>query len=120
NGETIEYFPAHPHEGGVGVPENESSARVIAKGKSLVTGTDFNLIVAFDRHEDEHGNLLGRAVAESSFHHLVDYNWDIGKGCPDFVEEKPGDGYANNPPALNDIKTYVENLAKWLAPQNRN
>src|ERR1043165_8160226 len=26
----IEYFPAHPHEGGVGVPEGESDARVVA------------------------------------------------------------------------------------------
>ena len=115
SGETIAFFPAHPHEGGIGVPENEASARIIAKSKSLITGNDFNLIVAFEHHEDKHGNRLGRAVAESSFHHLVDYNWDTNKGCPDFVEEKPGDGYTKNPQALNDIKIYVENLAKWLA-----
>src|SRR5215211_6436170 len=30
----VEYFPAHPHEGGVGVPEDESHARVIATGVS--------------------------------------------------------------------------------------
>jgi hypothetical protein len=28
---------------------------------------------------------LGRGIAESSFHHLVDYHWDTKKGCPDFV-----------------------------------
>src|SRR5438045_4819839 len=45
----IDYFPAHPHEGDVGVPEGESHARVIATGKSQVTGHPFNLTVAFER-----------------------------------------------------------------------
>ncbi|HEY0048774.1 MAG TPA: hypothetical protein VGB68_05795 [Pyrinomonadaceae bacterium] len=119
DGGVIEYFPAHPHEGGVGVPENEMSARVVARGKSKISGKDFNLIVAFERSEDRHGNRLGRGIAESSFHHLVDYNWDVRKGCPDFVEEAPGEGYRKNPRALNDVKTYVENLAKWLAPEQQ-
>lgn len=116
DGTAIEYFPAHPHEGGVGVPKNENSAQVIATGKSLVTNRPFNLIVAFDRSRDAHGNHLGRGIAESSFHHLVDYNWDIKKGCPDFVAEPPGDGYQKIPQVLNDVKTYVANLASWLAP----
>ncbi len=64
----IEYFPAHPHEGGVGVPEDEDHARVIATGLSQVTHRPFNLVVAFERTRDEHGNELGRAIAESSFH----------------------------------------------------
>ncbi len=113
----IEYFPAHPHEGGVGKPENDSSARVIARSKSRTTGKDFNLIVAFERSEDKHGNTLGRGIAESSFHHLVDYNWDTSKGCPTFLEEPPGNEIKNNPEKLEDVKTYVANLAKWLAPQ---
>lgn len=116
DGSRIEYFPAHPHEGGVGVPNGEKSARVVARGRSKISGKDFNLIVAFERGTDTHGNHLGRGIAESSFHHLVDYNWDTEKGCPDFVEEAPGDGYQKNPQALDDIKTYVANLAKWLAP----
>src|SRR5207244_7244816 len=45
----IEWFPAHPHEGGVGVPEGEDHARVIATGVSQVTRRPFNLIVALDR-----------------------------------------------------------------------
>lgn len=117
DGSTIEYFPAHPHEGGVGKPENDSSARVIARSKSRTTGKDFNLIVAFERSEDKHGNTLGRGIAESSFHHLVDYNWDTSKGCPTFLEEPPGNEIKNNPEKLEDVKTYVANLAKWLAPQ---
>jgi hypothetical protein len=31
----------------------------------------FNLAVAFERHTDEYGNRVGRAVAESSFHHFA-------------------------------------------------
>jgi hypothetical protein len=115
DGETIEFFPSHPHEGGVGVPENDASAKVVATGTSKISGNDFNLIVAFERSQDRHGNGCGRGIAESSFHHLVDYNWDVKKGCPDFVEESSGDGFEKNPAALEDIKTYAANLAKWLA-----
>src|SRR6267378_52116 len=43
----IEFFPAHPHEGAVGVPEGEQHARVIATGESKTTGRQFNLVVAF-------------------------------------------------------------------------
>jgi hypothetical protein len=110
----IEYFPAHPHEGGVGVPEDESHARVIATGISQVTQRPFNLIVAFEKAADKHGNTLGRAVAESSFHHFVDYNWDSEAGCPSFVMEPPGDQIKREPEKLNDVKTYVRNLALWL------
>lgn len=112
----IEYFPAHPHEGSVGVPEGEESARVIARGHSQVTGRQFNLIVAFEQRDDRHGNRLGRALAESSFHHLVDYNWDTSKGCPSFLTEPPGDEIKRDPSRLADIKTYVNNAARWLAP----
>jgi len=112
----IEWFPAHPHEGEVGVPEGEDNARVIATGVSQVTQRPFNLIVAFDRANDRAGNSLGRGIAESSFHHLVDYNWDITKGCPGFLEEPPGDEIIEDPARLNDIKTYVRNAALWLAP----
>lgn len=115
DGSAVNFFPAHPHEGGVGVPEDDDSAKAVATGKSKISGNDFNLIVAFERSKDEHGNACGRGIAESSFHHLADYNWDIEKGCPDFVEETPGDGYKKNPAALDDIKTYAANLAKWLS-----
>lgn len=113
----IEYFPSHPHEGSVGVPEDEERARVIATGMSQVSGREFNLAVAFERRDDRHGNRLGRAIAESSFHHFVDYNWDTSKGCPSFLYEPPGDEIKRDPARLADIKTYVTNLARWLAPQ---
>lgn len=113
----IEYLPAHPHEGSVGVPEGEDHARVIATGLSQTTGRDFNLVVAFERRLDDHGNRLGRAVAESSFHHFVDYNWDTSMGCPTFVYEPPGDEIARHPERLGDVKTYAANVARWLAPE---
>ena len=114
DGTLIEYFPAHPHEGGIGVPDE--SARVIATGMSKVTGRSFNLIVAFDNAVDARGNQFGRAIAESSFHHVVDYNWNTDTGCPSFVAEPPGDGYKRRPEALNDIRQYVTNVAAWLNP----
>ena len=110
----IEYFPAHPHEGGVGAPPDDASAKVIATGMSLTTGRLFNLIVAFERSHDDNGNHLGRAIAESSFHHLVDYNWDTDMGAPTFLEEPPGDGIKRDPSALADVKQYAANAAAWL------
>ncbi len=107
----IEFFPAHPHEGGVGVPANTENARVIALGKSKVTNRPFNLAVVFESTKD----IPGRAVTESTFHHFADYNWNTDMGCPSFVEESPGDGMKKEPRALEDIKTYVRNLALWLA-----
>lgn len=113
DGSQIEYFPAHPHEGGIGAPDE--TAKVIAKGTSKVTGREFNLVVVFEKTTDEYNNALGRGIAESSFHHLVDYNWDIDRGCPPFLEEPPGDGFRSNPEILNDIKYYAANLANWLS-----
>lgn len=108
---TIQYFPAHPHEGGIGVSTDAKNARVIATGKSLVTERSFNLAIAA-----EPKNQLGRVVAQSTFHHFVDYNWDISKGCPSFVDEPPGEGMQKEPQAVADIQCYVKNLALWLAP----
>jgi hypothetical protein len=117
-GDVIEFFPAHPHEGAVGVPAGEQAARVIATGVSMVSGRSFNLLVVFERTRAASGRTLGRGIAESSFHHLVDYNWDTGAGCPSFVAEPPGDEIARDPARLADIKTYVRNAARWLAPQS--
>jgi len=111
----IEYFPAHPHEGSVGVPEGADNARVLATGLSQTTGQQFNLVVALEGRNDKHGNDCGRAIAESSFHHFADYNWDTSMGCPSFLTEAPGDEIKRDPSRLSDIKTYVANVARWLA-----
>ena len=114
DGTLIEFFPSHPHEGAVGAPEG-ANAKVVATSKSLTTGRPFNLVVAFDNEIDKHGNDLGRAIAESSFHHMVDYNWNPELGCPTFVEEAPGEGYKREPEKLSDIKQYLANAAAWLS-----
>ncbi len=119
DGSAIEYFPAHPHEGGIGAPGNDPSARVIATGTSKASGCSFNLIVAFEKCDDGHGNHCGRAIAESSFHHFVDYNWDTDSGCPTGLSEPPGDGIKRQPERLNDIKQYVENAVRWLAGNDK-
>jgi hypothetical protein len=113
---SIEFFPAHPHEGAVGVPQGEASARVVATGCSLATRRPFNLVVAFERTADRHGNTLGRGIAESSFHHFADYNWNPSRGAPSFVTEPVGDGMRTTPRALASIHRYVRNAAFWLAP----
>ena len=113
DGTLIEYFPSHPHEGAVGAPD--PSASVIATSVSKVTNRPFNLVVAFENSIDSHGNNCGRAIAESSFHHLVDYNWKPEIGCPSFLEEPPGDEYKRQPEKLNDVKQYVANAARWLS-----
>ncbi|HEV7448647.1 MAG TPA: hypothetical protein VGO18_39135 [Steroidobacteraceae bacterium] len=105
----LRYLPAHPHEGAVGAPPGDSTARVIATGHSSVTGREFNLVVAF-----EPSAAGGPAVAESTFHHFVDYNWDIEAGAPSFVTDRPGNKLAELPKALEDTRQYVRNLALWL------
>jgi hypothetical protein len=115
SGEALQYLPAHPHEGAVGVPPNaDDSVRAIATGTSKISGRPFTLAVVFDRAVDASGHKLGRAIAESTFHHFCDYNWNPNFGCPSFVTEPVGDGIAQNPQALEDIYTYMRNLALWL------
>jgi hypothetical protein len=106
----IHYLPAHPHEGSVGAPSKDPTARVIATGHSSVTGRKFNLIVAF-----EPSAAGGPAVAESTFHHFADYNWDVTTGAPSFVTDRPGNKLAAFPRALQETRRYVRNLALWLA-----
>lgn len=106
---SIRFLPAHPHEGDIGVPAGED-ARLIVTGKSRATGADFNIAVAFE--PGQHG---GPAIAESTFHHFADYNWDPRSGCPSFVTEKPRDGLQRTPEAMADTHRYALNIAAWLS-----
>lgn len=106
----VMFFPAHPHEGAVVAPKSAPFARVIATGKSLASGQRFNIAVAFERTDSD-----GPAIAESTFHHFADYNWDPSRGCPDFVTETPVNEIANNPRAMASVHRYVRNVALWLA-----
>ena len=88
----------------------DSRARVIARGRSRSTGNAFNIAVAFDGSDGE-----GPALAESTFHHFADYNWDPTRGCPSFVSEPPGDGLTKDTGAMASVRRYVRNVALWLA-----
>lgn len=102
-------LPSHPHEGAVGAPADHPDARVVAAGRSRVSGRPFNIAVAFEGVGKE-----GRGLAQSTFHHFADYNWDPASGCPSFVTEAPGDGMARDPEALRQTHRYMANIAGWL------
>jgi len=110
DGTHLGLFPAHPHEGAVSAPPGDRTARDIVRGHSTITGRAFTLAVAFDSASGE-----GNAVAESTFHHFADYNWNVAMGCPSFVSEPPSNRIARDPTLLEDIKVYCSNLARWLA-----
>lgn len=106
---SIRLLPAHPHEGGVSAPEG-MAARVIARGRSKVSGAGFNLAVAFEPDERH-----GPGLADSTFHHFADYNWDTRTGSPSFVDEPPGDGAGRSQEGLADTRRYAVNIADWLS-----
>ena len=110
----IEWFPAHPHEGGVSacVP----FASVLAQGRSTASGRRFNLAIALDGERASDGGPMGRALAASTFHHFADYNWDLDCGAPSFVTEPPGSEIKADPSRLAVYKDYVRNIAAWLRP----
>jgi len=106
---SIQFLPSHPHEGAVSAPPG-AEARVVARGRSKATGAVFNIAVAFEAH-----GKTGRAIAQSTFHHFADYNWDPRAGAPSFVDEPPGDGILRHPEAQAAIRRYSRNVALWLA-----
>lgn len=106
----VDRLPAHPHEGAVGAPSDEPSARVAARGVSRVSARPFNIAVVFEAGPDG-----GRALAQSTFHHYCDYNLDPRDGCPSFVEEPPGDSMIRDATALPEVLRYFTNLARWLS-----
>lgn len=114
-GEALRYLPAHPHEGDVSAPPDDPSARVIATGKSKVTGAQFAIAVAFAPQPDG----TGPAVAQSTFHHFADYNLDPDCGAPSFVSEPPGHGLAGDPEAQRSTWGFFANLAAWLGEGRR-
>jgi hypothetical protein len=108
----IRFLPSHPHEGAVSAPPGQS-ARVVATGVSKATSRRFNIAVAFEAHAGS-----GRAVAQSTFHHFADYNFDVTSGAPSFVNEPPGDALVRDPVAMADSQRYCRNVAFWLAGED--
>jgi hypothetical protein len=113
-GSALRFLPSHPHEGDVTAPPEDASARVIATGKSEVTGAPFAIAVAFEPQ----ANGMGPALAQSTFHHFADYNWDPDHGKPSFVSEAPGGSLRVTPEAKRSTELYVANLARWLGTRH--
>jgi hypothetical protein len=67
-----------------------------------------------DGEQTADGRPIGRVVAESTFHHFVDLNWDVDLGAPSFVTDPPGDEMKRDPSRLNIFKRYVRNIVRWL------
>jgi hypothetical protein len=111
----IEWFPAHPHEGSV--LEIGDFVTSLACGRSTATGRRFNLAVLIDGELTPDGRTMGRALAESTFHHFADYNWDLDCGAPSFVTEPPGSQIKADPAPLAIFKDYVHNIVAWLQPR---
>lgn len=83
----MQFWPIHR------IGEN-SGAWAIATGISRISGRPFNLVVVFEEALDNSDQKLERAVAESTFHHFCDYNWNLSVRCPSFVSEPPGNTIA--------------------------
>ncbi len=73
----VRYLPSHPHEGAVDAPPGDPTARVIATGTSTASGRRFNIAVAFEPTTE-----AGPALAQSTFHHFADFNWNPASGLP--------------------------------------
>ena len=110
----IEWFPAHPHEGAVSVPDDCSFATVVGRGRSIVTRRHFNLAVALDGEVGDDDQPMGRAVACSTFHHFADMNWAIDMVAPSFVTDAPSHEMERDPERLEIFRGYVHNIADWL------
>jgi hypothetical protein len=110
----IEWFPSHPHEGLVSA--NVPCATALAQGRSTASGRHFNLAVVLEGELAPNGRPMGRAIAESTFHHFADYNWNLDRGAPSFVTETPGTQIKADPSRLATFKDYVRNVATWLQP----
>lgn len=106
----LRLLPAHPHEGAVTVPpELAGHARVILRGASAATGRDFPIAVAVEPFEG-----AGPVFADSSFHHIADYNWNPDVGCPSFVDEPCGHTVIEDARAAAEVRRYATAIAAWL------
>lgn len=71
---------------------------MLAEGQSSASGRRFNLAVVIDGETAPGGSPMGRGLAESTFYHFADYNWDLACGAPSFVSEPPGTQIHADPP----------------------
>lgn len=98
----VEFFPAHPHEGALSIPDNMPYARAIAAPADAGQARTFALAVAIENEPTGNGHPCGRAIAISSFQHLADSNWEPLQSRED----------ADRLAAFQD---YIRNIARWLS-----
>jgi len=106
----LELLPSHPHEGTVTIPaELAEHARIILRGTSATTGRDSAIAAAVEPHDG-----VGPVIADSSFHHIADYNWNPNVGCPSFVTEPCGSTVVEDQRAAKEVRRYAKAIADWL------
>lgn len=101
----LDRLPDHMHEGAVRIAAadwaGEPSPVVIARGVDHWRAQCFDLMVAWDGHVSP-GGAKGRILADSSWHHYVDFNLAT-------IAEAGGE-------AWDKIQELYCNQAVWLAP----
>lgn len=105
DGRLLDRFPDHMHEGAVRIAPldwaGEPLPVVVARGLDHWRAQCFDLMVAWDGHESP-GGPKGRILADSSWHHYVDFNVAA-------IAEQGGDTW-------DKIQELYVNQAIWLAP----
>ena len=116
----LDRWPDHRHEGRVVVPERmddeawlgtDRKPEIVARSVDWRRGACFDVMAVWDgqalppRADGSAAPTCGRIVADSSWHHYVDYNLDgiVSAG------DGPGSDWAK-------IQGLYVNLAAWLAP----
>lgn len=105
----IRYLSTHPHEGVVGAPPGDASARVIMARQNLAIGTDRDIAVAFERSARG-----GRAIAQSSFHPFTDRNGGTASNRPPSDDDSLEAAVLRLQEVDRSTMQYVANIAFWL------
>lgn len=104
-GRLLDRLPDHMHEGALRIASQDWAGEplpvVIARGVDHWRAQCFDLMAAWDGHASP-GGAKGRIVADSSWHHYVDFNLAT-------IADAGGE-------AWDKIQELYSNLAVWLAP----
>jgi hypothetical protein len=112
-GGIVRFLPAHPHEGAVGKPANDDSAKVVADQSQQSQRHSFQHCGGF--RTDRRGRSRHRAIHLPPFCRL---QMEPADGSIQVVSERPGGALAKSVKARRSVARYVGNLALWLAGRN--
>ena len=109
--------PRAPARGGGGPPPGDPSTRVVAEGHSTRTGAPSTWwSPPSGRAATTGGCMVGPSPTRRTSTTSATTTGISRPGAPTFVDDPPEYQVAANRHALDDIKTYVRNAARWLAP----